>query len=309
MARYLRLVICLLVVLVAPAVARAQTETVVYFHTDAIDSVRMITNANAQVLERHDYAPFGEPAPTNPPAPLRGFGGNDRDAETSFGYFHARYLAPGSGGRFTTVDPGHVGGDIFDSQSWNGYSYGRNNPLRFVDPEGMDYEIRIIGGETFIFEGSWADLHLFAPGFTFGSSTWSGDIRNAAGTKVGTYWWVPAENVFADAARGVVDDSVMARFGRMQDAEVLGASPFAPPLGRFVAAGRLFLKTSHYAPRLLAAGLNVAKVEAAVIKTVGNLRPAGEVRGRLIVDGVKIEWRAFVRPDGTVNIGSIFPVK
>ncbi|MBY0493555.1 MAG: RHS repeat-associated core domain-containing protein [Cyanobacteria bacterium] len=52
-------------------------------------------------------------------------------------YFGARYYRPESG-RFTSVDPGHVGGDILNPQSWNGYAYALNNPFRFVDPFGME---------------------------------------------------------------------------------------------------------------------------------------------------------------------------
>src|SRR6266545_2399654 len=124
-----------------PAVAAAQSgETVLYYHTDAIGSVRMITDANAQVVARYDFLPFGEewnPASFRDP---RLFAGKERDAESGFDYFGARHYASGAG-RFTTVDPGHVNGDIFDPQSWNGYAYARNNPLRFTDPDGTTYEI------------------------------------------------------------------------------------------------------------------------------------------------------------------------
>jgi RHS repeat-associated protein len=37
-------------------------------------------------------------------------------------------------GRFVSVDP--VGGTVGDPQSWDGYAYTRNNPLRFTDPTG-----------------------------------------------------------------------------------------------------------------------------------------------------------------------------
>ena len=59
----------------------------------------------------------------------------ERDNESGLDYFGTRYYASGNG-RFTTVDPGHVGGDILNPQSWNGYAYALNNPLRFVDPLG-----------------------------------------------------------------------------------------------------------------------------------------------------------------------------
>jgi hypothetical protein len=41
-------------------------------------------------------------------------------------------------GRFASVDP--VVGSAGDPQSWNGYSYVRNNPLRYTDPTGMYFE-------------------------------------------------------------------------------------------------------------------------------------------------------------------------
>jgi RHS repeat-associated protein len=124
---------------VHPRSAFAQ-EQVLYYHTDAIGSVRMITDANGQVVERHDYLPFGEEYPLSqqqPSVEKRLFGGKEHDQETGFEYSGARYYASGTG-RFTTVDPGHVGGDIFDPQSWNGYAYARNNPLAFIDPFGLD---------------------------------------------------------------------------------------------------------------------------------------------------------------------------
>ena len=43
------------------AVAPSLQDTVIYYHVDAIGSVRMITNANGQVLARYDFLPFGEP--------------------------------------------------------------------------------------------------------------------------------------------------------------------------------------------------------------------------------------------------------
>jgi RHS repeat-associated protein len=109
-----------------------------YYHTDVIGSVRLVTNQAGQVTRRQDFTPYGTPisdVPTS--AQPRGFAGKERDEQTGFDYFGARYLLAGTS-RFTTVDPGHVGGDIFNPQSWNGYTYALNNPLRFVDPLGME---------------------------------------------------------------------------------------------------------------------------------------------------------------------------
>ena len=50
-------------------------------------------------------------------------------------YFGARYFSAAQG-RFTSPDEPLLDQDSADPQSWNIYAYGRNNPLRFVDPTG-----------------------------------------------------------------------------------------------------------------------------------------------------------------------------
>ena len=75
------------------------------------------------------------------PDPLRTkFTGKDRDGETGLDYFGARYLGAGFG-RFTSPDPENAGATAFDSQSWNMFAYGRNNPLKYTDPNGMNYTV------------------------------------------------------------------------------------------------------------------------------------------------------------------------
>jgi RHS repeat-associated protein len=56
----------------------------------------------------------------------------ERDAETGLDFFGARYMSSAQG-RFTSPDPKMFPHDT-DPQSWNKYSYTRNNPLRYVDP-------------------------------------------------------------------------------------------------------------------------------------------------------------------------------
>jgi RHS repeat-associated protein len=50
-------------------------------------------------------------------------------------YFGARYFS-GAQGRFTSPDEPLVDQDPGVPQSWNLYTYGRNNPLRYTDPTG-----------------------------------------------------------------------------------------------------------------------------------------------------------------------------
>jgi RHS repeat-associated protein len=66
------------------------------------------------------------------------FTGKERDAETGLDYFGARYYRADLG-RFTTVDPElNIPAALVDPQRWNRYAYVRNNPLRYVDPDGKD---------------------------------------------------------------------------------------------------------------------------------------------------------------------------
>jgi RHS repeat-associated protein len=61
--------------------------------------------------------------------------GKERDAETGLDYFGARYFS-GAQGRFSSPDEPFADQYESDPQSWNLYSYGRNNPLRYIDPTG-----------------------------------------------------------------------------------------------------------------------------------------------------------------------------
>lgn len=69
----------------------------------------------------------------------------------------------------------------------------------------------------------------------------------------------------------------------------------------------------HYASRLEAAGVNIARAEAAVATEINAMRSSlaanADVVGRLTIDGVKVEYRARLLPSGTVSVGTLFPVK
>ncbi len=112
-------------------------QVVQYYHLDAIGSVRAVTDAQGQVIARHDFLPFGEElAPQSPPRDRRLFTGQERDFETALDYFHARQLRVDLG-RFTAPDP-------LTDLAWtdstlgasNAYGYVWNNPLGFIDPMG-----------------------------------------------------------------------------------------------------------------------------------------------------------------------------
>jgi RHS repeat-associated protein len=127
------------ILFLVPAVSEGQ-ETITYYTTDAIGSIRMVTDSGGAVVARYDYRPFGDPCGSacGPQGTLekRQFAGKEKDLETSLDYFGARYYASQTG-RFTTVDPVvPIEDALLDPQRWNRYTYVMNRPLALTDPDG-----------------------------------------------------------------------------------------------------------------------------------------------------------------------------
>ena len=128
----------LALVLLSPSATFGQAWQVVeYYDTDAVGSIRVVTDAAGAVVARHDFLPFGEElSPQAPPHDKKLYTGQERDFETGQDYFRARYYRADLG-RFTTVDPlMTIEEDLVDPQRWNRYVYVQDNPLRYVDPDG-----------------------------------------------------------------------------------------------------------------------------------------------------------------------------
>ncbi len=117
--------------------------------TDQLGTPRMVFDQSGSLanVSRHDYLPFGEEVPANFRSGIPGYGNGDnvrqkftqkeRDTETGLDYFGARYYGSVQG-RFTSPDPITVLPErMIDPQQLNLYAYTRNNPLRFVDPNGL----------------------------------------------------------------------------------------------------------------------------------------------------------------------------
>jgi RHS repeat-associated protein len=137
-----------------------------YLTADALGSTRLVTKASGSSTEiaasRRDYLPFGEEIPAgvggrsalwSADATVRQkFTGKERGdalSENGLDYFGARYYS-GAQGRFTSVDPIWITKErMLDPQRLNLYAYGRNNPLRYIDPDGMDITLgRCATGNT-----------------------------------------------------------------------------------------------------------------------------------------------------------------
>ncbi|MCC6487562.1 MAG: RHS repeat-associated core domain-containing protein [Candidatus Hydrogenedentes bacterium] len=66
---------------------------------------------------------------------------------TGLDYFGARYFSVAQG-RFTSPDPLMSSAHVADPQTWNRYTYGLNNPLRFTDPLGLYVWDSSLGGNA-----------------------------------------------------------------------------------------------------------------------------------------------------------------
>jgi RHS repeat-associated protein len=125
----------------------------VYLTQDYLGSTRLVTDTDGNILKRYDYLPFGGEilngtdgrgnsyntslvsGPVSDTVNNK-FTGKERDAESGLDYFGARYFSAAQG-RFTSPDPMLNSGRPWLPQSWNRYAYSLNNPLRFVDPNGL----------------------------------------------------------------------------------------------------------------------------------------------------------------------------
>lgn len=125
-------------------------------------------------------------------------------------------------------------------------------------------------------------------------------------------------------AAGKIDQFQQTELGRTlqalppEGAAIGGLKAGLSGVGRLAAKGaaaaaETSFKTAHYASRLEAAGVDIARAEAAVDKEVNAMRASlatnADVVGRLTVDGVTLEYRARLLADGTVNVGTLFPMK
>lgn len=139
--------------LAAQELAGTLYREILWLTADHLGTPRMISERSGSLagIKRHDYLPFGEelPAGQGGRATTQGYGAGDsirqkftskeRDNETGLDYFLARYYA-GAHGRFTGTDPLLASGRVANPQTWNRYAYVLNNPLQFVDPDGLAEE-------------------------------------------------------------------------------------------------------------------------------------------------------------------------
>lgn len=103
-----------------------------YYHPDHLGSAAWITDGQGLPVQYIMYAPYGESLLNQQAGTYDErykFTGKERDVETGFDYFGARYYWPV--GIWTSVDP--LVDNFIDKTP---YLYCEGNPIRFVDPDG-----------------------------------------------------------------------------------------------------------------------------------------------------------------------------
>lgn len=116
--------------------ATYDTQGLHFPQADPLGTVRVQASAIGAEEQHCTSLPFGDGLScTGIPDPTEHhFTGKERDTESGLDYFGARYYGS-SMGRFTSPDDGSDQTPS-DPQSWNLYSYVRNNPLKNTDPTG-----------------------------------------------------------------------------------------------------------------------------------------------------------------------------
>ena len=111
-----------------------------YQYDNHLGSACLELNENAEIISYEEYYPFGSSSycAMNDSIEVSmkryRFCGKERDEETGLYYFGARFYAPWMC-RFCSCDELQ-----FSHLELNPYNFCANNPLRFIDPDGMDFE-------------------------------------------------------------------------------------------------------------------------------------------------------------------------
>ena len=103
---------------------------------DHLGSPRVVVGPSGTVEARQKFLPFGEFLEQSGTfKTAKGYTNHEQTDSSGLIYMQARFYHPGFG-RFTAPDPARD--QHFDNtQSWNIYSYVRNNPIMSTDPTGM----------------------------------------------------------------------------------------------------------------------------------------------------------------------------
>jgi RHS repeat-associated protein len=130
-----------------------------YYVKDHLGNVRVVFDEKGAILQKNDYYPFGLSIDRNSPVQtaaarngVNRYLYNDNELQVGTGYldYGARMYMPEIG-RWGVVDPMAEKG-----RRWSPYAFSFDNPMRFIDPDGMwPYPINIRSFAPFKEFGGW----------------------------------------------------------------------------------------------------------------------------------------------------------
>jgi len=113
-----------------------QEREVYFYHSDHLGSASWITDSGGQAIQHLQYLPYGEPYINQRTSGYNErftFTGKERDEETGYGYFGARYMDHELMTMWLSVDPM---ADKYPSIS--PYAYCAWDPVKMTDPDGKE---------------------------------------------------------------------------------------------------------------------------------------------------------------------------
>jgi RHS repeat-associated protein len=165
--------------------------TLHFYFNDPLGTRRAQTDYTGTVEQTCASLPFGNGETCIPLPTEHLFTGKERDAESGNDYFLARYFGS-TMGRFLTTDDGSDQ-DPEDPQSWDLYSYVRNNPLINTDPNGHGCDT-VTATYSVTLEGqTFGDSQPSAPDQTcdFSSPFWDLAFRRGVNSQLPRSWTNP----------------------------------------------------------------------------------------------------------------------
>jgi len=310
---------------------------------DHLGSTRLLFDASGNVLQRFDYLPFGEELLTSSRTPALKYGvasivkqrftGQMRDAETNLDYFNARYLSPNQG-RFMSIDPGNAGASAGDTQSWNAYSYTVNNPLLYVDPTGLAYQICAPNQPCITLDlndQQFEEWRKANPNLAFiNGKIFSRNDSGTIGSELGNFSYVHDPQLSAGVAstlqtagnRAARDVNIFVATQVIYAASYLSIGVAPSVYGYLTAAGVVGTaagqagavyfgknpnQTYHALRHLKGAAINIEAAKNAImvdIASKGNLAQ-GITIGTVNVGGRALIYNAYKLADGTINVGRV----
>jgi hypothetical protein len=245
-------------------------------------------------------------------------------------------------GRF--MKPDNIMGNLMNPQSWNKYSYVGNNPVNFNDPTGHMGTPTPLGGDTSVRGANLDNGQMPFGGYGLlpeGEGTIGSDssarlnalFKSVEPAQSGGQVGRPITAMGKDYSfkfnppaplRPDPDPGLSWSLTPIEDFFLCGGPKLVGALGKMVVgllnkqavvegvSTEVIFNSAHGARHLVGTGVSAQSAEAAirqqVVGSLANGASKSNFWGRVVVDGVKLEYRAWTLDTGAVSVGTYYPV-